>query len=154
MNDIEILQQILSSRSRVPLQHDRSCPFVELKDKQAETNVKIKERTVPEDIQISMFEVVGGPLCVASNDGQKVYERLAAALKADRHVTLSFRKVTTLTAAFLNAAVGQLYGTFSEEKIRSLLKVKDVESVDLALLKRVVDNAKLYFKSPQRIDGD
>ena len=105
-----------------------------------------------EDIRISMFEVVGGPLCIASSDGQKVYDRLAAALKADQRVALSFHKVTTLTAAFLNAAIGQLYGTFSEEKIRSLLKAKDVESVDLALLKRVVDNAKLYFKDPQRFD--
>ena len=108
---------------------------------------------MPEEIQISMFEVVGSSLCVASNDGQKVYERIAAALKADRSVTLSFRKVTTLTAAFLNAAVGQLYGTFSEGQIRSLLKVKDIEPVDLVLLKRVIDNAKLYFKSPQRVDG-
>ena len=107
---------------------------------------------MPEDIRISMFEIVGGPLCVASSDGQKVYDRLAAALKADRHVALSFNKVTTLTAAFLNAAIGQLYGTFSEEKIRSLLKVGNVESDDLALLKRVVGNAKLYFKDPQKFD--
>ena len=108
---------------------------------------------MPENIQVSMFEVVGGPLCVASNDGQKVYDRLAAVLKADRSITLSFHKITMLTAAFLNAAIGQLYGTFSEEQIRSLLKVKDMEPVDLALLKRVVDNAKLYFKSLQRVDG-
>ena len=74
---------------------------------------------MPEDIRVSMFEVVGGSLCVASSDGQKIYDRLAAALKADRHVVISFNKVTTLTAAFLNAAIGQLYGTFSEE-IRSL----------------------------------
>ena len=107
---------------------------------------------MPEDIRISMFEIVGGSLCVASSDGQKIYDRLAAALKADRHVVISFNKVTTLTAAFLNAAIGQLYGTFSEEKIRSLLKVKDVGSVDLALLKRVVGNAKLYFKDPQKFD--
>lgn len=99
-----------------------------------------------------MFEIVGGPLCVASNDGQKVYDRLTAALKADRQVVLSFHRITTLTAAFLNAAIGQLYGTFSEKQIRSRLKVKDVESDDLALLKRVVDNAKLYFKDPQRFD--
>ena len=99
-----------------------------------------------------MFEIVGGPLCVASNDGQKVYDRIAAALKADRQIELSFYKVTMLTAAFLNAAIGQLYGTFSEEQIRSQLKVENVESDDLALLKRVVDNAKLYFKGPQRFD--
>ncbi len=99
-----------------------------------------------------MFEVVGSPLCVASSDGQKVYDRLAAALKADQDVLLSFHNVTVLTAAFLNAAVGQLYGTFSEKKIRSLLKIEDAEQDDLALLKRVVDNAKLYFKDPQRFN--
>ena len=105
-----------------------------------------------EVIRISIFEVVGSSLCVASGDGQKVYERLSVALKADRNVVLSFHNVTTLTSAFLNAAVGQLYGTFREEQIRDLLKVEDAEQDDLALLKRVVDNAKLYFKDPKRFD--
>lgn len=105
-----------------------------------------------EVIRISIFEVVGSSLCVASGDGQKVYERLSVALKADRNVILSFHNVTTLTSAFLNAAIGQLYGTFSEEQIRDLLKVVDAEQDDLALLKRVVDNAKLYFKDPERFD--
>lgn len=107
---------------------------------------------MPEDIKISIFGVVGSPLCVASDDGQKVYDRLDAALKADRIVSLSFHNVTTLTSAFLNAAIGQLYGTFSEEHIRTQLKVEDMEQDDLALLKRVVDNAKLYFKDPKRFD--
>ena len=103
-------------------------------------------------IRISLFEIVGSPLCVASNDGEKVYERLAAALKADQDVSLSFHNVTALTAAFLNTAIGQLYGKFSEEQIQSLLKVEDTEQDDLALLKRVVDNAKLYFKDPERFN--
>ena len=42
MNDIEILEDMLSSRSRVSLQHDGSWFFVELEDTQAKTNVKIK----------------------------------------------------------------------------------------------------------------
>ena len=105
-----------------------------------------------EDIKISVFGIVGRPLCVASDDGQKVYERLSTALEADRKVVLSFHNVTTLTSAFLNAAIGQLYGTFSEERIRDLLKVEDMDQDDLALLKRVVDNAKLYFKDRKRFD--
>ena len=112
--------------------------------------VFFQEAALPEEIRISIFEVVGGPLCVATSDGQKVYGRLAAALETNREVALSFRNVSALTAAFLNTAIGQLYGTFSEEKIRSLMKVEDAEQDDLALLKRVVDNAKLYFKDPQR----
>lgn len=107
---------------------------------------------MPKNIRIFLFEVVGSPFCVASDNGQKVYDRLAAALKVDQKVILSFRNVTALTGAFLNAAVGQLYGTFSEEKIRSLLKVVDAEQNDLALLNSVINNAKLYFKDPKRYD--
>ncbi len=105
-----------------------------------------------ENIRISMFEVVGSPFCVASDDGQKVHKHLDAALRANQEVVLSFHNVTALTGAFLNAAVGQLYGTFSEEKIRSLLKVEDAEQDDVALLKSVVNNAKLYFKDPERFN--
>ena len=42
MNDIEILEDMLSSRSRVPLRYDGSWYFVELIDRQAKTNVKIQ----------------------------------------------------------------------------------------------------------------
>ena len=105
-----------------------------------------------EGIRISLFEIVGSPLCVASSDGQKVYDRLSAAFEKGRAVTLSLHNVTALTAAFLNAAIGQLYGTFSEEQIRDLLKVEDAAQDDLALLKRVVDNAKLDFKDPRRFN--
>lgn len=103
-----------------------------------------------EKIEISMFEVVGSSLCVASSDGEKIFERLKTTLEADRNVVLSFHNVTTLTSAFLNSAIGQLYGQFSEEKIRALLKVEDADQDDLVLLKSVVDNAKLYFKNKDR----
>ena len=105
-----------------------------------------------EGIRISLFEIMGSPFCVASDDGQKIHDPLDAALKADRKVILSFRNVPALTAAFLNAAIGQLYGTFGEDHIQDLLKIEDAEQDDLALLKRVVDNAKLYFKAPKRYD--
>lgn len=104
------------------------------------------------DVRISVYEVVGSPLCVASDDGQKVYERLFIALGEARRVALSFLNITTMTSAFLNAAIGQLYGSFSEEQIRSLLSVEDMEPEDATLLKRVVETAKLYFKDPQRFD--
>lgn len=104
------------------------------------------------DVTISIFEVIGSPLCVAAGDGQKVYDRLAAAIREGRRATLSFHNVSTLTSAFLNAAVGQLYGEFSEEQIRASLTVQDMAPDDLALLKRVVETAKEYFKDPQRFD--
>ena len=109
-----------------------------------------EELVMSEEIKVSMFEIVGSSFCVASGDGQKVFERLNTAFEAKRNVVLSFQNVTTLTSAFLNAAIGQLYGKYEEDEIRSLLKVEEAKQDDLALLKRVVDNAKQYFKDPER----
>ena len=103
-------------------------------------------------LTISLFEVVGSPLCVASDDGQKVYDRLSEAIKNGGCVTLSFKNISALTSAFLNAAIGQLYGNLSEEKIRATLKVEDIAQDDLALLSRVIETAKAYFHDPQRFD--
>jgi hypothetical protein len=102
-----------------------------------------------ESIHLRIYELVGSSLCVASDDGQKVFEQIALALKDDRQVQLSFLNVESLTSAFLNAAVGQLYGQFPEDQIRRNLSVTDIDDNDLALLKRVIDTAKIYFNSPQ-----
>lgn len=105
-----------------------------------------------ESIKLSVFEIVGSSLCVASDDGEKVYERIEKAVRQGRSVAVSFLNVTSLTSAFLNAAIGQLYGEFSENEIREKLTVKDMESDDVALLKRVVETAKAYFRDPTRFD--
>jgi len=104
--------------------------------------------------QISMrvFEIVGSEYCVASDDGQKVYEQIAIAIKTGQTINLSFIKVKSLTSAFLNTAIGQLYGSFSEEQIKKSLSISDMDQNDLLLLKRVVDTAKQYFKDPKRFE--
>lgn len=99
------------------------------------------------DITLSLFEIVGSSSCVSSDDGQKVHDRIVAALQQGRGVVISFVNVTSLTSAFLNPAIGQLYGSFTAEEIRAKLKVKDIEPDDRALLKRVVDRAKEYFNN-------
>lgn len=104
------------------------------------------------EIIVRVFDVVGGPLCVSADDGQAVHDKIVPLLREDRNVAVSFEKVETLISAFLNAAIGQLYGEFPEDRIRSLLSVRDMSQEDLALLKRVVDNAKVYFQNRKQFD--
>jgi hypothetical protein len=91
-------------------------------------------------LKLSIFEIVGSPYCVASGDGQRVHDRY--------RVTLSFHNVSIVTSAFLNTAIGQLYGAFTEDKIRESLEVSDMAPDDIALLRRVVETAKQYFADP------
>jgi len=103
-----------------------------------------------EPVIIRVFDVVGSPLCVSSADGQLVYEKIIPLLREGRKVAISFAQVETLISAFLNNAIGQLYGELSEDRVRELLSVRDMLPEDVALLKRVVENAKTYFRDPER----
>jgi len=101
---------------------------------------------------VRVFDIVGGPLCVSAEDGQRVHDKIAPLLRDGQKVVLSFEQVETLISAFLNGAVGQLYGEFPEERIRELLSVRDLDEDDVEILKRVVENAKAYFKAPKKFD--
>jgi hypothetical protein len=101
---------------------------------------------------IRIFDIVDGGLCVSSDDGQLVHDKIAELLRDKHKVIISFENVDTLISAFLNAAIGQLYGEFSEEDIRECLSVENMASEDIALLKCVIDNAKIYFKNRKQFD--
>ena len=103
-----------------------------------------------QEINVRVFDVVGSALCIASDDGTLVHDKIAPLLREGKKVVLSFAQVETVISAFLNAAIGQLYGEFKEEEIRERLSVRDMAQEDLVLLKRVVDNAKTYFRDPKR----
>jgi hypothetical protein len=100
---------------------------------------------------IGLASVTGSKFCIASDDGEKVHSLIAEAIKAGDKIRLSFAGVEDLTSAFLNAAVGQLYGEFAEDFLKAtMLPPIDASPDDLVLLKRVVDRAKDFFRDPER----
>jgi len=106
-----------------------------------------------DNITLRVYEIVGSSLCVASEDGQKVFDQITQALHDGKAVRLSFDNIESLTSAFLNSAVGQLYGKYPHKLLRESLSVIEMEKDDLALLKRVIYTAKQYFKDPEVIDA-
>lgn len=100
---------------------------------------------------IRVFDLVG-PLCVSAEDGQLIHDKIAPLVKEGKQLSVSFERVETIISAFLNAAIGQLYGEFTEEQIRSCLSVRDMSHEDLFLLQRVVENAKSYFRNRAAYD--
>lgn len=104
-------------------------------------------------VTIRVADIVGGSLCISAEDGQKVFEKIKQFLDNEQRVMVSFEKVTMLISLFLNAAIGQLYGSFSEERIRKFVEVTGLAPEDLVILKQVVDNAKKYYSNPQGYDA-
>ncbi len=109
---------------------------------------------MPDKFSFQVYGIVGSPLCVATEDGQKVFDQIAPVLRHGRGVELSFLNVDIMTTAFLNAAIGQLYGQFDEEIVESLLTVQDLLPEDESLLALVKESSKRYFEDPDRYDRD
>lgn len=105
-----------------------------------------------DQIKIKVANLIGSSICISTEDGQKVFDKVEQLLKAGNKVTISFENVTMLISLFLNVAIGQLYGTFRDEVIRAQLRVEGLTSDDMELLKRVVDNAKKYYSNKKSYD--
>lgn len=101
-------------------------------------------------VTVHISTVVGGGICVAASDGNKVHDAILAEFQAGNRVAISFQNVSRMTTAFLNAAIGQLYGEFAEERLKQLLAPPvHAEPWHLNRLKLVVDRAKTFFSNPK-----
>lgn len=87
---------------------------------------------------IDVSKVADSEWCVASVDGEKLSRKVISALRQDKKIVLSFDNVSALTPAFLNAAVGPIYGEFDENKIYDLFRVDHMSEEDMELLQYVV----------------
>lgn len=98
--------------------------------------------------RIIVIEITGTGCCVAACDGQKVHDKIAAAFCESRRVEISFAGTSDLTPAFLNSAIGQLYGSFPIELIESSLFFIDIPEEDEVILKRLSSGLKPILRMP------
>ncbi len=103
-------------------------------------------------IKLSVYTIIGDSLGIAAEDGERVFKQIKKALLENKQVDISFLNIEMLTSAFLNTAIGKLYGEFDEKKIKNSLSVSDISNEDKLLLKRVVDTAKAYYKNPKQFE--
>ena len=71
-----------------------------------------------EPVRLSMREIVRRGSAIEAAAGRRVFDQIAQAFRNEQRVELSFANVELTLAAFLNVAIGQLYGEFTEEEIR------------------------------------
>lgn len=104
---------------------------------------------ISEKLVLSVPEIIGSPLAMSSRDGQVVHGLVCEALEGGRQVILDFAGVSNMTSAFLNTAIGQLYGRYRESVIRSQLEIANVKPSQVGLVHASIRRAKEYFNDPE-----
>ena len=88
-----------------------------------------------------------GDSCVTSEDGQCVYDEIYPKLAAGESVCLNFSGVRVFASPFFNFAIGQLLKDLEPDVLNQLLKVEKITADGLLVWRRVVKNAKEYYKN-------
>ena len=96
------------------------------------------------------IKILVGDSCVTSEDGQHVYDEIYPKLAASESVCLNFSGVRVFASPFFNFAIGQLLKDLEPENLNQLLQVENITSDGMLVWKRVVKNAKEYYKNPER----
>lgn len=91
---------------------------------------------------------------VTPEEGLPVYNSIIEAFKKGDTVTLDFEGVDMLTTAFLNVVIGDLYKDYSSEKLKSMLVLINFSEPTAKRIKKVTDNAKLFYKDENSYNKD
>jgi hypothetical protein len=104
-----------------------------------------------EPIIIRVSDLVGGPRAVDAADGEKIFEKILPLLQDGRDVRLSFEGISMVITAFLNTAIGKLYGVLPEDQVDRMLKVKNLLPLFQPSLEKSVEWSKAYYRDPERL---
>lgn len=96
-------------------------------------------------MKLIVKEIIGGDTAVSTDDGDVVFQKIIQAFNNNKIVELDFLDINIMTTAFLNAAIGQLYSSYTSEQLNIMLKLVNVADADRVLFKKVVERAKEFF---------
>lgn len=91
---------------------------------------------------------------VTPEEGTPVYDKIIEAFKKGKAVTLDFDGVSMLTTAFLNVVIGVLYKDYSSDELKARLELVNYSDQTAKRIKKVTDNAKLFYKDENAYKKD
>ncbi len=104
------------------------------------------------EIKVNIFELISSHAAVATDDGNKLYDRINKILQSKNNVVLDFNNIELITSTFLNSSIGRLYGYYESDFIKEHLSIENLNDDDLLLLKKVIERAKEYFAEKEKVE--
>ena len=101
-------------------------------------------------IRITIADEVTLNQGVTPEEGQPISERIHSGIRSGIPVVLDFARMQLITTAFLNVVIGTLYKDFSSEELKKLLSFENLTDGIALRIKRVTDNAKLFYENPEQ----
>ncbi len=106
--------------------------------------------------RLSVKDIINSPLAVSTEKGEMVFKTINSHLQNNEKVIIDFKGIDLMITAFLNAAIGKLYGnkSYSSQFLNDHIKLDNIEKEDISLFKDVIERAKEYFEDKEAFEND
>lgn len=105
--------------------------------------------------KITISDIIKNPLAVNAHQGQKVFDKISKQLDYGNTVEVDFSGLDTITTAFLNTSIGQLYSFESSDELNKHIKIigSTLSPFQREKLRRVMKNAKFKITDEKLNEG-
>lgn len=106
--------------------------------------------------RLTVKDIINSPLAVSTEKGEMVFKTINSHLQKNEKVIVDFKGIDLMITAFLNAAIGKLYGnkSYSSQFLNDHIKLDNIEKEDISLFKDVIERAKEYFENKNEFEND
>lgn len=105
------------------------------------------------NVLINVAEEIKSPSALTQEQGNIIFSKIIDAIDNESVVSLDFSQVESIISPFLNNAIGQLYGLYTSEQLRSHLNIQNFPDEKKATLNIVIANAKRYYINKTKFDS-
>ncbi|VVB63436.1 Uncharacterised protein [uncultured archaeon] len=98
---------------------------------------------------VCIRDLVGSELCISSSSGQKVFGNLRSAISQGKKVCISFENIKSLSPAFIESAIGQLYKGDVQGNIDEKLSFINISPGRKLIVDEVIREAKEYYSNSE-----
>jgi hypothetical protein len=136
---------------QLPYRHDWETAFETTpKNRKMETTYMYGGAIADMDVKkvVCIRDLVGNELCISSNSGQKVFSNLRSAISQGNKVCISFENIKSLSPAFIESAIGQLYNGNIQGNIDEKLSFVNISPGRKLIVDEVIREAKEYYSDP------
>lgn len=101
---------------------------------------------------IEVVKIIESPYCVDTDDGDKIFVQIKAALDKEKKVTLSFAGVKLLVTSFLNSGIGKLHEIYDADWLTEHIEIQNMDETFLPIWNHVMKGAPRYYKYQKHFD--
>jgi len=103
-----------------------------------------------EEKLICIRDLVGSGHCISPDGSQIVFDSIRSALSRGNKVRISFENIESLSASFLDAAIGRLCNEEIEGNIDEMLLFENISPGRKLIVEETIREAKEYYKDPDK----